>query len=325
MTADAAIEIAGLGKTFISGLRRRRTVALRELDLTVAPGEIFGFLGPNGAGKTTAIKILVDLIRADSGSARIFGISSRDRRARRRLAYLPELPNFYDYLNARELLQHLGRLSGLEHNFLRGRVPRLLEKVGLDPGDRRPLRKYSKGMLQRVGIAQAMLADPDLYILDEPMGGLDPLGRRWMKELIAELGRQGKTVFFSSHVLAEAEAVCSRVAFIHRGRLIAQGQLNELLSGGRQEWEIVVAGTKAGNDPSLRQLYHQARSSGSETVFTLGSEHDQQRLLQALLEKGQRVISLNRRHASLEDLFVRLVGGESPAAGSGQVGGSGGN
>ncbi len=318
MNASAAIEIRGLCKSFRTGIRRKKTDALRGLDLEVAPGEIFGFLGPNGAGKTTAIKILVDLIRADAGESRIFGRSSRERAAREKLAYLPELPNFYDYLNPQELLMHLGQLSGLGGRTLRKRVPELLERVGLQADEKRSLRKFSKGMLQRAGIAQAMLADPDLYILDEPMGGLDPLGRRWMKDLIAELGRRGKTVFFSSHVLAEAEAVCDRVAFIHHGRLIAQGALAELLAEGEQRWEIVVQGEAVRQDTALCVLGEKVSPSGPDTVFSLGAGQDHQLLLRALIEKGHRVISVTRVHASLEDLFVRLVSSPSPAGGRGQ-------
>ena len=310
MSAAKAIDIRGLKKFFITGLRRKRTEALRGLDLAVEQGEIFGFLGPNGAGKTTTIKILVDLIRADEGVALIFGMPSREKLVRQKMAYLPELPNFYDYLSARELLFHLGQLSGIDRRTLRARVPQLLEKVGLDPEDRRSLRKYSKGMQQRVGIAQAMLADPDLYILDEPMTGLDPLGRRWMKELIADLGRQGKTVFFSSHVLAEAEAVCNRVAFIDRGRLVAQGALNELLAATSQHWEIVVQGAAARDDQQLQAVFDRVLETGTDTALFASTGQDLQQLIKLLVEKNYRILSVNRAHGTLEDLFVQLIGGE---------------
>ncbi len=308
MDSRTAIRLKALRKTFKAGLRRKKTEALRGIDLEVESGQVFGFLGPNGAGKTTTIKILVDLIRADSGEARIFGIPSRKGAARKKLAYLPELPNFYDYLSASELLRHLGELSGMSGGSLRRRVSELLERVGLDPADRRPLRKYSKGMQQRVGIAQAMLADPDLYILDEPMGGLDPLGRRWMKELIADLGRRGKTVFFSSHVLAEAEAVCDRVAFVNKGKVIAQGTLSELLSEGPQRWEVTVEGTGVQAEGSITSVCERAASAGTDTVLQVGEGRDPQDVLKLLIGKGYRIVSFSRAHASLEDLFVRLIG-----------------
>ena len=308
MAMEKAISVGELQKTFKTGLRRKRTTALRGLNLEVESGQVFGFLGPNGAGKTTTIKILVGLIRADSGTASIFGTPSVERRARDRLSYLPELPNFYDYLSAAELLLHLGELSGLSGKSLKRRVGDLLEKVGLEPADKRPLRKYSKGMQQRVGIAQAMLADPDLYILDEPMGGLDPLGRRWMKDLIAELGRSGKTVFFSSHVLAEAEAVCDRVALVHKGRVIAQGTLSELLAAGPQHWEITVEGEAVRSDGEIESLCDRVTAAGTETVLRLAEGRDPHQVLGAVMQKGYNVVSFSRTHTTLEDLFVRMIG-----------------
>jgi len=307
MNSDTAIFLAGVHKTFRSGLRRRRTRALRGLDLQVERGEIFGFLGPNGAGKTTTIKILVDLLRPDSGEVRILGRSSRDHRARQQLAYLPELPSFYDYLNPVELLNHLGRLAGLDRHTLKKRVPQLLERVGLDPAERRQLRKFSKGMLQRVGFAQAMLAEPEIYILDEPMGGLDPLGRRWAKELISELGKKGKTVFFSSHVLAEAEAVCSRVAFIHRGQRLAEGGLAELLQNDTDRWEILVQGSSVRNDTRVAAAGAAMNEAGEDTLLLVEGESELQQLLRCLLDGGHRVQAVNRQHRSLEDLFVGLM------------------
>lgn len=302
-----AIRIRALTKTFRTGLRRRRTRALEGLDLEVAPGEILGFLGPNGAGKTTTIKILVGLLRPDNGQAWVFGHPAGSVQARRGLAYLPELPDFYDYLSPVEFLSHAGRLAGMETAAIRRRVAELLERVGLDPNERRHLKKFSKGMLQRVGIAQAMLADPDLYILDEPMGGLDPLGRRWMKDLILELGRAGKTVFFSSHVLAEAEAVCDRVAFLHRGRLVAQGELRQVLQAQAGSWEILVEGEAVRTDKAIQAQAASLQPAGADTMLVPAADAGPEGLVRALMDSGHRILSVGQRHASLEEVFIRAM------------------
>jgi ABC-2 type transport system ATP-binding protein len=302
-----AIKIESLVKTFRTGLRRKRTEALRGLNLEVARGEVFGFLGPNGAGKTTAIKILVGLLKQNSGQAYLFGRSIRDPQARRKVAYLPEMPDFYDYLNPVEFLKHCGQLSGLSNQQLAKKTPELLEKVGLNQGEKRPLRKFSKGMLQRVGIAQAMLTDPDLYILDEPMGGLDPLGRRWVKELILELGRAGKTIFFSSHILAEAEAVCDRVAFLQNGSLIAQGSLREVLQAYGGSWEILIAGQNVNKDEKIMAMTSSARQVGEDILLSPAAEIEMKQLLEALLAKNYQVQSVNRHHVSLEEVFIRKL------------------
>ena len=303
----AAIRMTELHKTFRTGLRRRPTAALRGLELEVAPGQVFGFLGPNGAGKTTAIKILVGLLRPDAGSAELLGRPVADPAARRPVAYLPELPDLYDYLRPAELLGHIGRLAGLDRTTLARRVPELLERVGLAPDEKRPLRKFSKGMLQRCGIAQAMLTDPELYILDEPMGGLDPIGRRWVKELIGELGRSGKTVFFSSHVLTEAEAVCDRVAFLRAGRLVAQGETSELLAQAGAGWELLVRGRQVRDDAALAARALEMRAAGPDTLLLLAGDQDPDAVVAELLRRGHALGGLHRRQASLEDVFIGLV------------------
>jgi ABC-2 type transport system ATP-binding protein len=304
---SVAIQMRGLHKTFRVGLRRRPTAALRGLDLEVGAGEVFGFLGPNGAGKTTAIKILVGLLRADRGEALLFGTPATEVAARRTLAYLPELPDFYDYLRPGELLRHCGRLSGIPAADLRRRVPELLSRVGLSPDERRPIRKFSKGMLQRLGLAQTLLADPQLYILDEPMSGLDPLGRRWVKDLILELGRQGKTVFFSSHILSEAEAVCHRVAFIHQGQVVAQGALAEVLRGQGAIWEILLAGEGARADAEVARLGGRVEPSGPDSLLSLPPGQTPEGVLPVLLARGHRLLSVTPRHASLEEAFIRII------------------
>ncbi len=222
LTSMSAIEILGLEKTYSVGFwRKRPKCALRPLNLAVENGEIFGFLGPNGAGKTTTLKLLMGLVLPTSGSARILGMELDDPRMKAQIGFLPEQPYFYDYLTARELLKYYGQLSGVEASQLAGKVEETLERVSLRDAADIQLRKFSKGMLQRAGIAQAILHDPKVVFLDEPMSGLDPVGRREVRDLIEELKRQGKTVFFSTHILSDAEALCDRVAVIHQGALLA--------------------------------------------------------------------------------------------------------
>jgi len=227
---EAAIEIEKLTVRYTA--RGGDVEALHELSLSVAGRQIVGFLGPNGAGKTTTIHALLGFIQPSAGSARIFGEDIRKSIARRRIGYLPELPDFYKFLTGRELLRTAGRLFGLPRAMLNERIPALLEQVGLtDAADRR-IGTYSRGMMQRIGVAQALVNDPDLVILDEPTGGLDPLGRMAIRGLIGGLRDAGKTVFFSSHELSEVELVCDRVAILANGRLAAEGPVDELVKPG---------------------------------------------------------------------------------------------
>ena len=220
----AAIEILDLEKTYLVGFwRKRPKVALRALRLTIAEGEVFGFLGPNGAGKTTTLKLLMGLVFPTSGSARILGREMDDPEVKSQIGFLPEQPYFYDHLTARELLNYYGQLSGVPAKGRSARVEQMLGRVGLADAAGIQLRKFSKGMLQRVGLAQAILHDPKLVFLDEPMSGLDPMGRREVRDLIQQLRSEGKTVFFSTHILSDAEALCDRVGVIHQGELRGVG------------------------------------------------------------------------------------------------------
>src|SRR5438046_2605331 len=226
-----AIEILGLEKTYSVGFWRKKPKrALRPLHLKVEEGEIFGFLGPNGAGKTTTLKLLMGLVFPTAGSARILGMEIDDPRMKAQIGFLPEQPYFYDYLTARELLEYYGQLSGMPANGLGAKIEAMLARVGLPDAANTQLRKFSKGMLQRVGIAQAILHDPKVVFLDEPMSGLDPLGRREIRELLQELKDQGKTVFFSTHILSDAEALCDRVAVIYKGERRVVGAVEDLQS-----------------------------------------------------------------------------------------------
>src|SRR4030095_7721478 len=237
-----AIRIEELTKDYAVGFWRKRPYrALDRLSLTIESGEVFGFLGPNGAGKTTTLKLLMQLIFPTSGRAEILGKPVGAVAMRQRIGYLPENPSFYDHLTAEELLDYFAQLFGYAAAERKKRVAGLLDRVGLGAERRLQMRKFSKGMIQRVGIAQALINDPDVIFLDEPMSGLDPLGRREVRELILGLRGRGCTVFFSSHVLADAEALCSRVAILAKGRLAATGSLSDMLAFQARGWELVVS------------------------------------------------------------------------------------
>lgn len=248
-----AIEISALTKDFEVGFLKKKPVrALDGLSLEVPKGLIFGFLGPNGAGKTTTLKLLMGLLRPTSGSARILGEPISNVAMHSRIGYLPEQAYFYDYLTARELLHYFGRLGGIDDRTLASRVPKVLARVGLDESAfDRQLRKFSKGMLQRAGLAQAIVNDPEVVFLDEPMSGLDPIGRRHVRDLILELRDSGKTVFFSSHILSDVEALCDEVAILNRGRLVETGRLADILGRRGGQLEIVVTGL---SDDAVSQL-----------------------------------------------------------------------
>src|SRR5437868_6750834 len=236
-----ALATYDLTKDYAVGFWRKRPYrALDRLSLEVEPGEVFGFLGPNGAGKTTTLKLLMQLIYPTSGHAEILGRPAGDVAVKRRVGYLPESPYFYDYLTAEELLLYFATLFGHSPAERRRRVAALLDEVGIGAERRLQLRRFSKGMLQRVGIAQAILNDPEVVFFDEPMSGLDPLGRREVRNLILKLRDRGCTVFFSSHVLSDAEALCSRVAILVAGSLVAAGALADVRAFSARGWELVV-------------------------------------------------------------------------------------
>jgi ABC-2 type transport system ATP-binding protein len=297
------LEVERLRKTFVQGFSRRRTEALQDVSFDVHAGEIFGFLGPNGAGKTTTIKILMGLILPSGGTARVLGAPVGDLRAKLRVGYLPENPYFYDYLSVMELLDMVGRLYGLDRATRRKRAGALVERVGLGHAGKRPLRSFSKGMLQRAGLAQALMGDPDVVVLDEPMSGLDPLGRKEVRELIEELRDAGKTVFFSTHILADATMLCDRVGIIVGGRLRDVGPLGSLLSPRVDRVEIIWSAPE-GPASRLRELdgAHEVTSEGS--VTRVPDLEAAQAFTAAVLEQGGRLLQLTPHRQSLEELFV---------------------
>jgi ABC-2 type transport system ATP-binding protein len=304
-----AIDTENLTKDYALGFWRKRPYrALDGLTLQVEPGEVFGFLGPNGAGKTTTLKLLLQLVFPTAGRAEILGRPVGDVSVRRRIGYLPENPYFYDHLSAGELLDYFGRLLGLSSADRAVRVPRLLDQVGLGAERRLPLRRFSKGMLQRVGLAQALLNEPEVVFLDEPMSGLDPIGRRMVRELMIGLRDRGATVFFSSHILADAEAVCGRVAILAGGRLVASGRLADLLAFGVKGWEVVVDRVDDGVLDRVRAVANRTtRIAERRYALELPSDVRPERVLADLSAIGASVVSLNPLRETLEDYFMRQV------------------
>ena len=300
---SAVIELQGLRKAFRGHLGIGRTVAVEGLDLSVRPGEIFGLLGPNGAGKTTTLKMMLALLRPDAGAVRLFGHPPTDVAARRRLGFLPENPYFYDYLTAVEFLDLYGRLHGLNASERKRRVESAIARVGLAGCEGTPLRKLSKGMIQRLGLAQAIQHDPELVILDEPMSGLDPIGRREVRDLILAHRAAGRTVFFSSHILQDAEMMCDRVAIVFRGKLRAIGKLDDLVPREAKWIEVSVRGVLPAGLPGDRTT-----APDGTTLVRVEGVPALTRLLAAVPAAGGEVLSVWPRRETLEDLFLREIG-----------------
>src|SRR6476646_240572 len=301
----SAIEINGLEKTYSVGFwRKRPKCALKPLHLNVEEGEIFGFLGPNGAGKTTTLKMLMGLVFPTGGSARILGMDINDPQMKAQIGFLPEQPYFYDYLTAHELLDYYGQLSGVPGKDRKRRIDEVLQRVGLTDVKGVQLRKFSKGMLQRAGIAQAILHDPKLVFFDEPMSGLDPMGRREVRDLMEQLKHEGKTVFFSTHILSDAEALCDRVAIIHQGELGGVGAVADLTSSVHGKVEMVWQGTAV--PATLRALEAECHVTG-DTVRAMLSEANQDAAIDALRRERQRLVSVTPVRTSLEDYYLQKL------------------
>ena len=297
-----AIEIHGLSKGYAVGFwKKQLRPALKSLDLTVNSGETFGFLGPNGAGKTTTLKLLMGIIFPTSGSATILGKDCLDPEVKSKVGFLPEQPYFYDYLSAPELLDYYAQLSGVPATSRKQRIDELLGRVGLSDVGNKQLRKFSKGMLQRVGIAQAIIHDPEIVFLDEPMSGLDPVGRHEVRELIQQLKDQGKTIFFSTHILSDAEALCDRVGIIHKGELRAVGVVNDFRSSVADKTEVIWLG--AGALAAVADLMSDNHTKGDTVRGTVQSAN-LDRLLEKLRQQRARLISVTPINRTLEDYFL---------------------
>jgi ABC-2 type transport system ATP-binding protein len=307
--ADLAIDVHDLRKTYRTPFARKKVEALRGVTFRVERGHIFGFVGPNGAGKTTTIRMLMGLIRPTGGSATLLGHPLGSRAARFQIGFLPESPYFYDYLTVGELCDLAGRLFGMPHAARTRRADELIDKVGLGGARGLNLKKFSKGMLQRAGLAQALMNDPELVVLDEPMSGLDPIGRKEVRDLILELRDQGKTVFFSTHILSDVEAITDRVAIIARGELQAHGTPAELVSQRLQGIDVVVRLPAAApdGDAGLAGGASRVRRVGDELSLTLPADVDVDGWIARAHAAGARVLQVAPRHETLEDLFVRRV------------------
>jgi ABC-2 type transport system ATP-binding protein len=306
---QAAIRTRNLTKDYQVGFWRPRPYrALDALSIEVAPGDVFGFLGPNGAGKTTTLKLLMQLVFPTAGEAEILGRPVGDVGVRRRIGYLPENPYFYDHLTAEELLTYYARLFGMSPPDRQRRVTAMLDRLGVGAERRLQLRKFSKGMLQRVGLAQALLNDPEVIFLDEPMSGLDPLGRRDVRALMLELRDAGRTIFFSSHILSDAEALCSQVAIVAKGRLAAAGRLADLREFAVHGWELVMANVPEAALARVRTVARKVIAiAGDRFVIDLPPDGRPEDVLRELTAAGASLVSLNPVRETLEDVFVRRV------------------
>ncbi len=308
------VEIENLIKDYEVGFWKKKKVrALDNLTLNVEGGQIFGFLGGNGAGKTTTIKILMSLMFPSGGNAKILGEDISSAKMHAKIGYCPENPYFYDYLTARELMNYFGELFGLDAAKRKLKTEELLTKVGLEEKDwNKQLRKFSKGMLQRVGLAQSLINEPEIVFLDEPMSGLDPIGRREIRELIAGLREKGTTVFMSTHILSDIEALCDNVAILRGGKLAATGKLDDLLiqSGEKQQFEIVVKGISA------EKLQTEIANITGAEIFAkanganiqVENENDIEQILKITREHGGSLVSVQPVRQSLEELFVKQTG-----------------
>ena len=302
------IQLDQLYKTFYAGFFRRRVDAVRGVSLSVSPGEIFGLIGPNGAGKTTTIKMMTGLIRPTKGSATLMGFDSRDRRCSKKLGYLPEISYYYECLTAVEILDFYARLYGMADDERKKRVHMWLERVGLGHAKNKRLGQFSKGMLQRIGLAQALIGDPQLVILDEPQSGLDPIGRRDVADIIREAQNQGKTVFFSSHILPDVERLCDRIGVIRHGQMEVVGSIRQLLKN-QQVVEVVVVGRA--DEAWVKKMQAVAGvtlvSRADQHTITLSGDVSVNEILTLAMSEGLRVEHVVQRRDDLEAFFMQDV------------------
>lgn len=305
---DTVIEIENLAMDFRVGFWRKRSVpVLKGISLSVDKGEIFGFLGHNGAGKTTTLKILMRIIYPTAGQVKILGQPLEDVAMRQHIGYLPETPYFYDYLTGTELLEYFGKLHHMDAAQRAKRIPEVLDLVGLAKDARLQLRKFSKGMLQRIGIAQAILHDPQVVFMDEPMSGLDPIGRREVRDIIVSLRDQGKTVFFSTHILSDVEILCDRVAILRNGERVAYGRLDEIQGREISALEVITSLVPETIIGQIRPFTTHIKQTPAGVHFTLkkDAELELERIISIVHQHGGRLISVNPIRTALEDFFIK--------------------
>ena len=305
MSDEKVIEIINFRKVFRIGFFMRKVEAVRRVSLEVRRGEIFGLLGPNGAGKTTTLKAMMSLIRVDEGEIRILGKKVPDRSIYADVGFLPENPYFYDYLRPLEFLAYQGALYGLAGRERGRRARRILELVGLKGSEKLPLRKFSKGMLQRIGLGQALIGEPKLLVLDEPMSGLDPIGRKEVRDLLLSLKEKGTTILFSSHILSDVEMICDRVAIINKGVVTVTGDLQSLLRLDAKRTTLEVENIDDGTLGRMKTLSYASRSIGRSVFFDVEGEDRKKEALDALLGSGATIVSVVPHRETLEDIFFR--------------------
>ncbi len=307
MNLSIPIEIEHLTKTYRLGFWMHRKVrALQDLSLRIEPGQVYGLLGPNGAGKSTTIKILMDLVRASDGQARIFGFSPSDQAARKLVGFLPENPTPYEYLTGKEFLSLAGRLAGLSGQELDLRIREVLGLTQMERAANLQIRRYSKGMIQRISLAQAIIHRPRLLILDEPTSGLDPIGRRDMRDLILSERDRGTTVLFCTHIIPDIEALCDRVAVLVAGRLVREGSVQELVSGQVPVVELILEGISGESLQALGVPLQSTQALGTRQLVRAG-DNESQVLIRKVLDQGGRVTQVQPARFSLEDLFLKTI------------------
>jgi ABC-2 type transport system ATP-binding protein len=301
------LNVDGVKKHFRGDMSLARREVLHGVSFHAREGEVLGFLGPNGAGKTTTIKIILGLIRANAGRVTIFDMPAGDARAMARIGYLPEMPYFYPHLSLSEFLEFCGCMSGLSRADRSGRIERVVETVDLTPHRDTRLKTFSKGMLQRAGLAQAILHDPDLLVLDEPFSGLDPVGRKLVRDILVDLKKRGKTIFFSSHILSDMETLCDRVVIIRDGIVVTNVALDELLRMGEGTVEVTARGWKADMMRGMNEYVESARTTGEDVFLVVREQRFVRPVVERLYAGGAEVLAVVNRHRTLENLFLREI------------------
>lgn len=307
MGSDVVLSVSDLKKTFVKPFTGKKVEAVRGVSFEVRRGDIFGFLGPNGAGKTTTIKMLTGLIAPTSGKATILGEPVPSPEAMGKVGFLPENPYVYPYLTPREFVSLCGRLNGMGGKTLASEVERVIERVGIGYAIDRPVRALSKGMLQRTGFAAALVHRPELLVLDEPMSGLDPVGRKEIRDLIVEESEAGRTVFFSSHILSDVELLCEHVCILRQGKVVAKGSIDELLGEGVRRTEITIADATDDLASELGELAESSRRLGKSLVLEIQGDDVVKTVLVRSLASNARIESVTPKRETLEDIFVRTA------------------